>query len=80
MLPWQARHQVDPGAAAALVEQGEEHVALPDGNVVIEGQLVEPVDEQPGDVATRLLAFETDPGLAAHRRRSTVSPHDQAMW
>ena len=57
----------DRGSATALVEEEDEQIALGDERIVVVGHSVEPVEEQPGDVADRLGPFEFDRGLLAHR-------------
>jgi hypothetical protein len=49
------------------MEHQQQQVALADHDVVIVGDLCEPVHEQVGDVIDRIVALEGNTGLAADR-------------
>ena len=55
--------QVHAGPPATLVEHHEEQVVAAGHDVVVVRDVVEPVDEQAGDVADVLLAFQGDADL-----------------
>jgi hypothetical protein len=59
-----------------LVKHQHEEVALDRHNVMIVGDLVETVDQQPCYVANRRVVLQGNCRLAADRRHSPIGPHD----
>ena len=77
MLAGQPWNEVHASPTPALMEHHEHQVALAGDDVVVVRDVVEAVDEQPGEVVDGCLPVERDAGIAADLRCPTVRADDK---